>query len=69
MAAEAQHQRRDHDNRRWNDRDRAATVVDANAQNRRDDRRGDWQSSRHRDTYRRGNWSAPFRYRSFRVCA
>lgn len=59
-AAEAQPRPdRDRDHREWNDR----------RDDRRDDRREDWQRWRdsNRDAYRRGNWRAPFRYRSFEI--
>lgn len=58
VAAQAQDHRRDHDRREWRD----------NRHDSRHDRREGWQRWRddNRQHYRRGNWRAPFAYRSFR---
>jgi Ni/Co efflux regulator RcnB len=78
VAAQAQDQRRADDRREWRqdqrDDRREWRQNDRNdrrewRQNDRNDRREDWQRWRdsNRNDYRRGNWNAPFRYRSFNI--
>lgn len=59
---ESRQDRRD-DRREWRQDNRA------DRREARQDNREDWQRWRdsHRNNYRRGNWRAPFRYRSFNV--
>jgi Ni/Co efflux regulator RcnB len=76
VAAQAQDGRRDQDRREArqdNREDRREWRQDNRndrrewRQDNRNDRREDWQRWResNRNDYRRGNWNAPFRYRSF----
>jgi Ni/Co efflux regulator RcnB len=67
-AAQAQRWDNDRDRREWRD-DRRDVRQDRRdwRQDRRHDQREDWQRWRdsNRNDFRRGNWRAPFRYRSF----
>jgi Ni/Co efflux regulator RcnB len=79
MAAQAQNGRwdNDRDRREWREdrrewrEDRREARQDRREARRewREDRREDWQRWRdaNRHDYRRGNWHAPFRYRTFGI--
>jgi Ni/Co efflux regulator RcnB len=70
--AQAQHHQRDRQEARQDRRNDHREWRQDNRNDRREwrqDNRNDWREWRqsHRNDYRRGNWRAPFRYRSFNI--